>query len=144
MKIQLKTILLSTLFSGLAFACVNQKVNSSDTQVTPVKKIYGIKCDKETNGVIVKKSGSVEKPMICSTEKSGWVQLDFSKNNSCFDHFKQMRGSEGKELKQALAQNDANKVGAIMIKMHNENESFLKQNPQCDWQKNKSKSSSGM
>ena len=128
-----KILFLLSLFSSLSFA-TNLDTESA---VKPVNKIYGLKCDKSLDGVIIKKQNNNIPPMICSSNSGLWTKFDFTKSSEfknkkiCFDYFHQMKNNQESVLVSAIKANNQEKVGEIIIKMHNSNESFFESNPQC-------------
>lgn len=138
MKKLLSTILITSGMASMAYAATTMTAKSNP--IKPVDKVYNIKCDKSTDGVIVKKMGLNIPAMICSTKQGGWVSAESAfnmmknKNDKCMQNFDQMK-NEHDNLIAAIKTNDPNKVGLMVIKMHQEQDAFFESNPDCSFKK---------
>lgn len=137
MKKLISTILIT---SGISIAYAANTMMVTSNPIKPVDKVYNIKCDKSTDGVIVKKIGLNIPAMICSIKQGGWVSAESAfnmmknKNDKCMQHFDQMK-NEHDNLIAAIKTNDPNKVGLMVIKMYQEQDAFFESNPDCSFKK---------
>lgn len=136
---------LTILFALTGISCYALPIVAS-APIKPMAKVFNIKCDKSTDGLIVKKTDLNLPSMICSTKQGGWISGESmlnkmkEKNGTCMQHWEQMKSQHDK-LIDAIKSNDANKVGTMVIKMHNEQESFIEENPNCSFKHLKNNSS---
>lgn len=134
-----KTLIILSLFSGVVFA----NTMDNESNIKPVSKIYNLKCDKNLDGVVIKNKNNSVPPMVCNVKTGNWEKFnikdssEFKSKEICFNHFKEERKTNQAELESAINANDQNKVGEIVIKMHNDNKDFFAKNPQCKFDKDK-------